>query len=63
MQTAAGIWRHHRYLTKAHHYAWVTHLNMSNGDTSAADNGNGLEMVQINLRLSEVFLEDIDTTW
>ena len=31
--------------------------------SDAADNGNGPEMVQINLRLSEAFLEDIDTTW
>ena len=36
---------------------------MSDADTGTADNGNGPEMVQINLRLSEAFLEDIDTTW
>ena len=33
---------------------------------SEADSGgdeNSPEMVQINLRLSEAFLEDIDTTW
>jgi metal-responsive CopG/Arc/MetJ family transcriptional regulator len=33
---------------------------------SGADSGgdeNSPEMVQINLRLSEAFLEDIDTTW
>jgi Arc/MetJ-type ribon-helix-helix transcriptional regulator len=33
---------------------------MSNAD--AADD-DGPEMVQINLRLSEAFLEDIDATW
>ena len=36
---------------------------MSDADTGASDDGNGPEMVQINLRLSEAFLEDIDTTW
>jgi len=34
---------------------------MSDADTGASDNGP--EMVQINLRLSKSFLEDIDTTW
>ncbi len=34
---------------------------MSNTDTGAGDGGP--EMVQINLRLSRAFLEDIDTTW
>jgi Arc/MetJ-type ribon-helix-helix transcriptional regulator len=34
---------------------------MSNADTGASDNGP--EMVQINLRLSKAFLEDIDATW
>ena len=34
---------------------------MSNADTGAGDNGP--EMVQINLRLSRSFLEDIDATW
>lgn len=34
---------------------------MSNTDTGA--DGGGPEMVQINLRLSRAFLEDIDTTW
>ncbi|OLZ41272.1 CopG family transcriptional regulator [Natrinema saccharevitans] len=34
---------------------------MSNADTGAGDNGPNT--VQINLRLSEAFLEDIDTTW
>jgi len=34
---------------------------MSNADTT--DGGDGPEMVQINLRLSKAFLEDIDTTW
>ena len=33
---------------------------MSNTDTTEDD---GPEMVQINLRLSEAFLEDIDATW
>ena len=33
---------------------------MSNVD---AGSENGPEMVQINLRLSKAFLEDIDTTW
>ena len=33
---------------------------MSDADTPAED---GPEMVQINLRLSRSFLEDIDTTW
>lgn len=34
---------------------------MSNADTGANDDGT--EMVQINLRLSKAFLEDIDATW
>jgi Arc/MetJ-type ribon-helix-helix transcriptional regulator len=34
---------------------------MSDADT--ADGDDGPEMVQINLRLSKAFLEDIDTTW
>jgi Arc/MetJ-type ribon-helix-helix transcriptional regulator len=34
---------------------------MSNADTGTGDNGP--EMVQINLRLSKAFLEDIDATW
>jgi metal-responsive CopG/Arc/MetJ family transcriptional regulator len=34
---------------------------MSDADSTATDNGP--EMVQINLRLSKAFLEDIDTTW
>ena len=34
---------------------------MSDADTGTGDNGP--EMVQINLRLSKAFLEDIDTTW
>ncbi|GAB6878499.1 hypothetical protein JCM17823_07730 [Halorubrum gandharaense] len=34
---------------------------MSNTDSSTT--GDGPEMVQINLRLSRAFLEDIDTTW
>ena len=34
---------------------------MSNTDTTTGDDGP--EMVQINLRLSKAFLEDIDTTW
>ena len=34
---------------------------MSDADTSGGENGP--EMVQINLRLSKPFLEDIDTTW
>ena len=34
---------------------------MSNADTATGDDGP--EMVQINLRLSKAFLEDIDTTW
>ena len=33
---------------------------MSNADTTG---GDGPEMVQINLRLSNTFLEDIDATW
>ena len=33
---------------------------MSNADTTG---GDGPEMVQINLRLSNAFLEDIDTIW
>ena len=33
---------------------------MSNADTTG---GDGPEMVQINLRLSNAFLEDIDATW
>ncbi|WP_153554569.1 ribbon-helix-helix domain-containing protein [Halomicrobium sp. LC1Hm] len=34
---------------------------MSDADTSPGDDGP--EMVQINLRLSQAFLDDIDTTW
>ena len=34
---------------------------MSDADTTNGDNGP--EMVQINLRLSKAFLEDIDATW
>jgi Arc/MetJ-type ribon-helix-helix transcriptional regulator len=34
---------------------------MSNTDTTGSDDGP--EMVQINLRLSKAFLEDIDATW
>jgi Arc/MetJ-type ribon-helix-helix transcriptional regulator len=34
---------------------------MSDADTGA--DSEGPEMVQINLRLSKAFLEDIDTTW
>ncbi len=35
---------------------------MSNAESGGGD-GGGPEMVQINLRLSEAFLEDIDATW
>src|SRR6056297_1856917 len=34
---------------------------MSNADTTTGDDGP--EMVQINLRLSQAFLDDIDSTW
>jgi metal-responsive CopG/Arc/MetJ family transcriptional regulator len=34
---------------------------MSDADTTGRDDGP--EMVQINLRLSKAFLEDIDATW
>jgi len=34
---------------------------MSDADTGTSDDGS--EMVQINLRLSKAFLEDIDLTW
>jgi metal-responsive CopG/Arc/MetJ family transcriptional regulator len=34
---------------------------MSDADTTAGEDGP--EMVQINLRLSKAFLEDIDATW
>ncbi len=34
---------------------------MSDADTATGDDGP--EMVQINLRLSKAFLEDIDATW
>lgn len=34
---------------------------MSNADTDGGDAGP--EMVQVNLRLSRAFLEDIDATW
>ena len=36
-------------------------MYMSDADTGTGDDGP--EMVQINLRLSRAFLEDIDTTW
>lgn len=32
-------------------------------DADSQTGGDGPEMVQINLRLSKAFLEDIDTTW
>ena len=32
-------------------------------DTGSETGSDGPEMVQINLRLSEAFLEDIDATW
>jgi Arc/MetJ-type ribon-helix-helix transcriptional regulator len=32
-------------------------------DADSESGGDGPEMVQINLRLSEAFLEDIDATW
>jgi metal-responsive CopG/Arc/MetJ family transcriptional regulator len=34
---------------------------MSDADTASGDNGP--ERVQINLRLTQAFLDDIDTTW
>ncbi|MFC7166956.1 ribbon-helix-helix domain-containing protein [Halospeciosus flavus] len=34
---------------------------MSDADTSSSDEGP--EMVQVNLRLTKTFLEDIDATW
>ena len=36
-------------------------MYMSDADTSTGDDGP--EMVQINLRLSKAFLNDIDSTW
>jgi Arc/MetJ-type ribon-helix-helix transcriptional regulator len=36
-------------------------MYMSDADSESG--GDGPEMVQINLRLSEAFLEDIDATW
>ena len=42
-------------------YTLVKCLCMSDADT--ADGDDDPEMVQINLRLSKAFLEDIDTTW
>ncbi|QIO20846.1 ribbon-helix-helix domain-containing protein [Haloarcula sp. JP-L23] len=42
-------------------YASAKRLSISDTDTAAGDDGPGI--VQINLRLSEAFLEDIDTTW
>ena len=36
-------------------------MYMSDADTSTGDDGP--EMVQINLRLSKAFLDDIDSTW
>ena len=41
-------------------YTNAKHLYMSDADTTG---GDGPEMVQINLRLSKAFLEDIDATW
>lgn len=32
-------------------------------DAETNDDGDGPEKVQINVRVSETFLEDIDTTW
>jgi metal-responsive CopG/Arc/MetJ family transcriptional regulator len=32
-------------------------------DADSADGDDGPEMVQVNLRLSKAFLEDIDSTW
>jgi len=45
----------------AYLYTSVKHQYMSDADTGTDDGGP--KMVQINLRLSEAFLEDIDTTW
>ena len=42
-------------------YTNAKHLYRSNTDTTGGDDGP--ETVQINLRLSEAFLKDIDTTW
>ena len=41
-------------------YTNAKHLYMSDADTADEDSP---ETVQINLRLSKAFLEDIDTTW
>ena len=42
-------------------YTSAKQLYMSDTDRTGGDDGP--EMVQINLRLSKAFLEDIDTTW
>lgn len=46
---------------KAYAYTSVKQTYMSDADTGTGDSGP--EMVQINLRLSKAFLEDIDATW
>ena len=50
-----------RLRAKVYPYTSVKQTYMSDADTGAGDNGP--EMVQINLRLSKSFLEDIDTMW
>ena len=42
-------------------YTGANHVYMSGPDTTGGDDGP--ETVQINLRLSKAFLEDIDATW
>ena len=46
---------------KLYVYVYVKHLYMSHADST--NGGDGPEMVQINLRLSQAFLDDIDSTW
>lgn len=46
---------------KSYANTFIKHLYISN--TDATDGADEPEVVQINLRLSKAFLEDIDTTW
>lgn len=46
---------------KSYANTFIKHLHISN--TDATDGADEPEVVQINLRLSKAFLEDIDTTW
>lgn len=59
--------RHHTHHTQSrgrilNYYAYVKHVyTMSDAEPSAGEDGP--DTVQINLRLTQAFLDDIDATW